>query len=158
MMIYSKAHPLIVGYSKMVSVFNGSSDRARIITAHVSRYNMLVESLERSVRPTWLSGSLRHAKMDVEELLCMDPSDEQWTKMWESLWNSHWSLDETPPAFIVDQQVRCGIAAVLSLARIAEEKVRLSREELNARTWIVQSVNSLIQIMDSIHRMLCKSH
>ncbi|KAF8328793.1 uncharacterized protein EI90DRAFT_3017421 [Cantharellus anzutake] len=43
--------------------------------------------------------------MNVKELLNMDPSDEQWTKMWESLWDSNWNLDEKPPAFIVDQQI-----------------------------------------------------
>ncbi|KAF8337551.1 uncharacterized protein EI90DRAFT_3118999 [Cantharellus anzutake] len=89
--------------------------------------------------------------MNVKELLNMDPSDEQWTKMWESLWDSNWNLDEKPPAFIVDQQVRHGIVAVLSLARIEEEKLRLAREELNACTWIVQSVDLLIQITDDIH-------
>ncbi|KAF8313028.1 uncharacterized protein EI90DRAFT_3159800 [Cantharellus anzutake] len=89
--------------------------------------------------------------MDVKILLNMDPSDEQWTNMWESLWVSNWNLDEKPPAFIVDQQVRHGIVAVLSLTRIEEEKLRLAREELNARTWIVQSVDSMIRTTDDIH-------
>jgi hypothetical protein len=153
-----KAHPVLLGYSKMVSVFNSANDRARIISGHVAQYNELVDCLERSVRPSWLPDSLKHAKMNVKELLNMDPSDEQWTKMWESLWNSNWNLDKKPPAFIVDQQVRCGIAAVLSLACIEEEKLRLAREELNACTWIVQSVDSLIRIMDDIHRMSYKFH
>jgi hypothetical protein len=142
----------------MVSVFGNANDRARIISTHVAQYNQLIDCLERSAKPSWFPDSLVHAKMSIKELLNMDPSDERWSKMWESLWNSNWSLDEKPPAFIVNQQVRHGIAAVLSLARIEEEKRRLAREELNARTWIVQSLDSLIQIMDNIHHMSHKSH
>ncbi|KAF8318044.1 uncharacterized protein EI90DRAFT_3133537 [Cantharellus anzutake] len=126
-----------VGYSKMVSVFNSAKDRAHVISDQVA--------------PSWLPDSLKHTKMDVKILLNMDPSDEQWTNMWESLWVSNWNLDEKPPAFIVNQQVCHGIVAVLSLARIEEEKLRLAREELNACTWIVQSVDSMIQTTDDIH-------
>ncbi|KAF8320163.1 uncharacterized protein EI90DRAFT_3020576 [Cantharellus anzutake] len=107
-------------------VFNSANDHARIISTHVAQYNELVNCLERSVRPSWLPDSLKHAKMNVKELLNMDPSDEQWTKMWESLWDSNWNLDEKPPAFIVNQQVHHGIVVVLSLAHIEEEKLRLA--------------------------------
>ncbi|KAF8342174.1 uncharacterized protein EI90DRAFT_3011699 [Cantharellus anzutake] len=73
-----------------------------------------------------LPGSLKHAKMNVKELLNMDPSDEQWTKMWESLWDSNWNLDEKPPAFIVDQQpIRAyGVMAVHAEFAIQKTGVR----------------------------------
>ncbi|KAF8336402.1 uncharacterized protein EI90DRAFT_172170 [Cantharellus anzutake] len=142
-----------VGYTKMVSVLSSANKRARIISTQVRQYNELVDYLECSERPPWLPDSLSHTKMNVKELLQMDPSDERWAKMWETLWNSNWSLDEKPPAFVIDQEVRHGIVAVLSLARIKEEKLRLAREELNAHTWIVESFDSLVQIVDSIHSL-----
>lgn len=142
----------IEGYSKMVTSLSSANERARVIRSHVSQYNKLVDDLERSTRPPWLPEALVHAKLDVNELLSLDADDERWEKMWESLWNSSSTLDKKPPPFVADPDVRRGIAAVLSLARIEEEKKRLAREELNGRTWIFESVDRLLEVADYIHR------
>ena len=82
----------------------------------------------------------------------MNAKDERWAELWQELWNSNWTLSSTPPPFVVDPLVRRGISAILSLERIQEERQRLSKEELNARLWIAESVDGLFQIMDHIHR------
>jgi hypothetical protein len=60
----------------MVSVFSSANDHARIISTHVAQYNEFVDYLEHSAKPSWFPDSLVHAKMNVKELLNMDPSDE----------------------------------------------------------------------------------
>ena len=137
----------------MVSVFRTANDRAWAISDQVAQYNKLVGALNNHARPSWLPDSCTHTMLNVHELLNMDTNDEHWTKLWESLWNLNWTLNEKPPLFVVDQQVQSGISAALSLACVNEETHRLAHEELNARTWIVESVDSMIQIMDYIHCM-----
>ena len=51
----------------------------------------------------------------------------------------------------IDQK-RKGIAAVLALNQIAEEHKWLAWEELNAQVWIVKTIDSLIKVVDDIHR------
>jgi len=53
----------------------------------------------------------------------------------------------------MDPLIRKGIAAVLALNQIAEEHKWLAQEELNARVWIVETVDSLIKVVNDIHHM-----
>ena len=135
----------------MVTSLSSANECARVICSHVSQYNKLVNDLESSIKPPWLLESLTHVKLDVNKLLSLDADDEHWEKMWESLWNQNWMLDKTPPPFVADPDVHRGIAAVLSLAHIEEEKQWLAREELNACVWIFESVDQLLEVADSIH-------
>ena len=96
---------------------------------------------------------MAHTKMDVKELLNLSPEDKQWSKMWQNLWSSSWTLSKDPPLFLMDPAIRKGIAAVLALDRVAEEHKRLAREELNARVWIVETIDSLVRVADDIHCM-----
>src|SRR5260370_1041764 len=135
----------------MVKLLSSANKHARVICSHVSQYNKLVDNLELSINPSWLSESLLHAKLDVNELLSLDADDEDWEKRWESLWNMSWTLTKKPPPFIADLDVRRGIVAVLSLAHIEEEKQWLAHEELNACACIFESVDRLLQVEDYIH-------
>src|SRR5260370_38812851 len=139
------------GYSKMVKLLNSANKCARVIHSHVSQYNKLVNDLELSIKPSWLSVSLLHVKLDVNELLSLDADDECWEQMWESLWNTSWMLTKKLPPFIADLDICRGIVAVLSLACINEEKQQLAHEELNAHAWIFESVDRLLQVEDDIH-------
>jgi len=139
------------GYSKMVKLLSSANEHARVIHSHVSQYNKLVDNLKLSIKLSWLSESLLHVKLDVNELLSLDADDECWEKMWESLWNMSWTLTKKLPPFIADPDVCRGIVAVLSLARIKEEKQQLACEELNAHAWIFESVDRLLQVEDYIH-------
>src|SRR5258708_5408216 len=142
---------MIEGYLKMVTSLSSANECARVIRSHISQYNKLVDDLEWSTRPPWLPEALVHAKLDVNELLSLDADDKHWEKMWESLWNSSSMLDKKPPPFVADPDVCRGIAAVLSLAHIEEEKKWLAREELNTHTWIFESVDWLLEVADYIH-------
>src|SRR6266850_2007281 len=139
------------GYSKMVKSLSSANECARVIRSHVSQYNKLVNDLELSIKPSWLSVSLLHVKLDMNELLSLDADDECWENMWESLWNTSWTLTKKLPPFIADPDVCRGIVAVLSLACIKEEKQWLACEELNAHAWIFESVDWLLQVEDYIH-------
>src|SRR5260370_29447081 len=141
------------GYSKTVKSLSSANKRTRVIHSHISQYNKLVNNLKLSIKLSWLSESLLHAKLDVNEHLSLDADDEHWEKMWESLWNTSWMLTKKLPPFIADLDVHRGIVAVLSLAHIEEEKQQLAREELNACAWIFESVDQLLQVEDYIHHV-----
>jgi hypothetical protein len=136
----------------MTSAFNASKDRSRVISSQVARYNELVNDLNRLSRPSWMPNSMQHVRMEVDELLGLNPDDERWTGLWQQIWSTSWTLSQQPPPFLVDPLVRNGIASILSLARVAEERARIAKEEKNAQLWVAESVDHLHQVLGKIHR------
>src|SRR5260370_41489967 len=120
---------------------------------HVTHYNELVDQLDHSPWLHRFPEAMTHTKLDVKELLNLSPEDERWNEMWQNLWSSSWNLSKPPPLFLMDPLIRKGIAAVLALDWIAEEHRWLAQEELNACTWIVETIDSLIKVADEIHHM-----
>src|SRR5260370_14914937 len=122
-----------------------------MIKMHISHYNELVDQMDCSSQLHWFPQAMTQTKMDVKELLNLSPEDEQWNEMWQDLWSSSWTLSKEPPLFLMDPLIRKGIAAVLALDQIAQEHKWLAREELNVQVWIVETIDSLIKVVNDIH-------
>src|SRR5260370_8988848 len=103
------------GYTKMVKSLSSANEHAMVICSHISQYNKLVNNLKLSIKLSWLSESLLHAKLDVNEHLSLDADDEHWEKLWESLWNTSLMLTKKLPPFLLALNSHSCISAVLSL-------------------------------------------
>ena len=108
----------------MMALMNTAKHQSHMIKMHISHYNELVDQMDCSPQPQphWFPQAMTHTKMDVKELLNLSPEDEQWHEMWQNLWSSSWTLSKEPPLFLMDPLIRKGIAVVLALDRIAEER------------------------------------
>ncbi|KAK1217955.1 hypothetical protein PQX77_019377 [Marasmius sp. AFHP31] len=66
--------------------------------------------------------------------------DMETSHLWEDVWISK---TETPPKWLVDEDIRKGIKSFLNLDRCAEERARLEKEALNLLSWFGRELQTL---------------
>ncbi len=54
-----------------------------MISSQVAHYNELVNDLNQLSQPSWMPNSMQHVRMEVDELLSLNPDDEWWTGLWQ---------------------------------------------------------------------------
>ncbi|KAK1223731.1 hypothetical protein PQX77_013383 [Marasmius sp. AFHP31] len=67
--------------------------------------------------------------------------DMETSHLWEDVWISK---TDTPPKWLIDEDVRKGIRSFLNLDRCAEERARLDAEAANLLWWFTRELHALV--------------
>ncbi|KAG7088856.1 hypothetical protein E1B28_012810 [Marasmius oreades] len=105
------------------------SKRAPALQSAIKKYNQYVDKLKALHKPSYAIPIPR--SLPVELAALRDPESSY---LWEDVWIAR-SDSEAAPLWLVDESVRSGIRAMLTLDRCREERVRLESEASNMCKW-----------------------
>ncbi|KAK1226517.1 hypothetical protein PQX77_010504 [Marasmius sp. AFHP31] len=115
---------------------NSISRRATAFENLIPKYNQHVTYLEEHHQPC-------HKVLVPSRLPTQLASlrDMQTSHLWEDIWISK---TDTPPKWLVDEDIRKGIKSFLNLDRCAKERARLEKEAQNLLSWFGQELQALM--------------
>ncbi|KAK1223061.1 hypothetical protein PQX77_014060 [Marasmius sp. AFHP31] len=114
---------------------NSISRRAAAFENLIRKYNQHITYLEEHHQPRYKVPVPSRLPTQLASLRDMETSH-----LWEDVWISK---TETPPKWLVDEDIRKGIKAFLNLDRCAEERARLNKEALNLLSWFGRELQAL---------------
>jgi hypothetical protein len=122
-------------------VKKGLDRRGQTVLACVDSFNATVDQLSSLKRPSWIAAEAVPSLIEKKSIFSADPDSPVWSEItlgetYTKLWAGE-AQASSAPAWVRNAKVRDGIKNVLLLDRIAEEKVRLNKEEANIHLWYV---------------------
>ena len=127
--------------TKLAATNKAMKSKATHVTTAVSKFNSVVEQLEKHSKPEFIPEGLIPRRLEVKELLHLDPGSPVWDEVfggtpWIQDWNN--PASSTPiPEYAKSKTIREGILAALKLERAKEEECRLNMEKVNGlNVWV----------------------
>ncbi|KAL0569425.1 hypothetical protein V5O48_012542 [Marasmius crinis-equi] len=111
------------------------SKRKAAFESQIRKFNQHVTYLEEHHRPHFRIPIPKRLPTELASLRDMETSH-----LWEDVWIEQ---VEMPPQWLVNEDIRKGIRAVLTLDRCAEERVRLQTEAKNMCSWFRDELQAL---------------
>ncbi|KAK1216957.1 hypothetical protein PQX77_020404 [Marasmius sp. AFHP31] len=114
---------------------NSITRRAAAFENLIRKFNQHVTYLEEHHKPSYQVPVPSRLPTQLQSLRDMETSH-----LWEDVWISK---TETPPRWLVDEDIRKGIRSFLNLDRCAEERARLNTEATNLLSWFTGELHAL---------------
>ncbi|KAK1231142.1 hypothetical protein PQX77_005748 [Marasmius sp. AFHP31] len=115
---------------------NSISRRAAAFETLIRKFNQHITYLEENHKPSYQVPVPSRLPTQLQSLRDMETSH-----LWEDVWISK---TETPPKWLVDEDIRRGIRSFLNLDRCAEERARLNTEATNLLSWFTHELQVLM--------------
>ncbi|KAK1218014.1 hypothetical protein PQX77_019312 [Marasmius sp. AFHP31] len=122
---------------------NSITRRAAAFENLIRKYNQHITYLEEHHQPRYKVPVPSRLPTQLASLRDMETSH-----LWEDVWISK---TETPPKWLVDEDIWKGIKAFLNLDRCAEERARLEGEALNLLSWFGRELQALMVMTRDQH-------
>ncbi|KAK1220242.1 hypothetical protein PQX77_017007 [Marasmius sp. AFHP31] len=122
---------------------NSITRRAAAFENLIRKFNQHVTYLEEHHKPGYQVPVPSRLPTQLQSLRDMETSH-----LWEDVWISK---SETPPKWLVDEDIRKGIRSFLNLDRCAEERARLNTEAMNLLLWFTRELHALMYMARSSH-------
>lgn len=135
--IHLDSFPLYLDTSIREHADSSIKKRAPSIRALANKYNKAVEDAQMKAKSFNFDLNLIPAPLDVANLYNLDSNPHMWAAS-EIL-----SQSADHPAYLINEDIRRGIAAVLARDRAKEELIRLREELKTSISWLKEQIRTL---------------